>query len=135
MRLTIGDKVRFLNEAIEGVVSKILSNGRVEITTPEGFLQSASEQQLVKVEFTMEDKVVEETELREVRNHTEPNVKQGWAVEPKPKNEFRPPVIPSLKNDETIYAAVVLKDERSPLVSSPRQRAPTSRDGRHDASR
>ena len=113
MRLIIGDKVRFLNEEIEGTVSKILSNDRVEIITEEGFMETASERHLVKVEFTMEDKVVEKPE-------------QKIAHEPQKKNttdyktssdRFRPPVIPSLKNDETIYAAVVLKDEGQPLTS------------------
>lgn len=109
MRLSVGDKVRFLNEAIEGVVSKILSNDRVEITTSEGFTQTASEQHLVKVEFIMEDKVVEET-----AEQTKPDAAIKSHEEEIP---FRPPIIPSLKNDETIYAAVVLKEKSSPLTS------------------
>jgi hypothetical protein len=114
MRLNVGDKVRFLNEAIEGTVSKIFSNDRVEIITVEGFTQSASEQQLVKVEFTMEDRPVDEdftsSEVTDL-------VMTGKEESKKPKTPFRPPVIPSLKNDETIYAAVILKEEHSPLTS------------------
>ncbi len=114
MRLRVGDKVRFLNEAIEGMVSKILSNDRVEIVTVEGFTQTASEPQLVKVEFTMEDKMVAAPdEIAKPETRYQPSTKKVAVGD----EDFRPPVIPSLKNDETIYAAVVLKDERSPLTS------------------
>ena len=114
MRLHVGDKVRFLNEAIEGEVSKILSNNRVEITTSEGFTQTTNENHLVKVEFTMEDKEVEFVE--EVAKE-ETVIKPGRDEIPKAKKPFRPPIIPSLKNDETIYAAIVLKEEHSPLTT------------------
>jgi hypothetical protein len=114
MRLHVGDKVRFLNEAIEGIVSKILSNDRVEIRTTEGFLQTAFEQQLVKVEFSMEEKVVENAEADDV----EITVKRKKLEEiPNPVMPARLPIIPSLENDETIYMAIVLEHERSPLTS------------------
>ena len=51
MKLQVGDKVRFLNEAIEGMVSRLLSNSRVEVSTADGFSMEAFENQLVKVEF------------------------------------------------------------------------------------
>ena len=114
MRLSVGDKVRFLNEAIEGEVSKILSNNRVEITTVEGFTQTTSEQHLVKVEFTMEDKVVEEPEQITREDVAGKSTREEI---PKAKKPFRPPIIPSLKNDETIYAAIILKEEHSPLTT------------------
>ncbi len=114
MRLHVGDKVRFLNESIEGEVSRILSNDRVEIVTSEGFSQTASEHQLVKVEFSMEEKVVEEREPVE----QEVVIKKRRSEEiPNPVAPLRLPVIPSLDSDETIYVAIVLEDERSPLTS------------------
>jgi hypothetical protein len=113
MRLRVGDKVRFLNEAIEGTVSAVLSNDRVEIITAEGFSQIASEQHLVKVEFNMEEKFILEKEEPETNAADKP-IKQ---VDPKVKASSRLPVIPSLKLDETIYAAITLKDEHSPLTS------------------
>ncbi|MCX6292607.1 MAG: DUF2027 domain-containing protein [Bacteroidetes bacterium] len=114
MRLNIGDKVRFLNEAIEGIVTRILSNERVEITTTEGFTQTAAEQHLVKVEFTMEEKVVEPEEQSGKQETAGVSSREK---NPDAKAIYRPPFIPSLKNDETIYAAFVLKDERIPLTS------------------
>ena len=42
MKLQAGDKVRFLNEAIEGVVTKILNNDRVEVTDEYGFTHTDS---------------------------------------------------------------------------------------------
>jgi hypothetical protein len=114
MRLHVGDKVRFLNEAIEGTVSKILSNDRVEIITSEGFSQVASEHQLVKVEFTMEEKEVEDAKYEQ----PEVVVKKKRSDDiPSPVVPERLPIIPSLDSDETIYVAIVLEHERSPLTS------------------
>lgn len=114
MRLSVGDKVRFLNEAIEGTVSKILSNDRVEITTIEGFTQIAVEQQVVKVEFNMEEKFNE----RPVESATpSPAVAFEKAHVQETDGKSRLPIISSLKNDETIYAAIVLSEEHAPLNS------------------
>ena len=114
MRLRVGDKVRFLNEAIEGTVSKILSNDRVEVTTTEGFTQIAIEQQVVKVEFNMEEKF---NETPAAAADPSPAIPSEKAPIQKTNGKSKLPVISSLKKDETIYAAIVLSEERSPLNS------------------
>jgi len=106
MKLLPGEKVKFLNEAIEGVVTRILNNDRVEVTDEFGFTHTAPEKYLVRIEFQMEERMHsvipgEETgkDLNEAHAH-------------------RPvSIISSLAADETIYAAIILQDSDSPLSS------------------
>ena len=57
MKFLPGEKVRFLNEAIEGVVSKLLNNDRVEVTDEFGFTHTAPAKYLVRIEFQMEERM------------------------------------------------------------------------------
>lgn len=48
MKFQVGDKVRFLNEKGEGIVTKIMSNGMVNVALEDGFEFPFPESQLVK---------------------------------------------------------------------------------------
>jgi len=107
MNLLPGEKVRFLNEAIEGIVTKILNNDRVEVTDEFGFTHTAPSRYLVRIEFQMDERVhavkpaeTEQKDSREVRTHLKPES-----------------IVASLDADETIYAAIILQDSDSPLNS------------------
>ncbi len=50
MSFQIGDKVSFLNESLEGIVSKIIDNKLVEVTTSDGFAIPSLVSELVKVD-------------------------------------------------------------------------------------
>ena len=63
MKLNTGDSVRFLNEAIEGTITKILSQNRVEVTDSHGFSHVADEKHLVRVEFTQDKNLLSQKEL------------------------------------------------------------------------
>ena len=107
MKLLPGEKVRFLNEAIEGVVTKILNNDRVEITDEYGFTHTAPAKYLVRVEFQMDERI------HSVVPST--NEKKDSPVSHAPEKPAT--IISALDADETIYAAIILQDSESPLSS------------------
>ena len=106
-RLQVGDKVRFLNEAIEGTVSKLLSNERVEVETADGFHLAAFGSELVRVEFEigMAPVIPVEKEVRKTPEHVPAPVRKPVSL------------MHMLDPDDTVYAAVVLADELSPLTT------------------
>jgi hypothetical protein len=111
MKFQVGDKVRFLNEAVEGIVSKILSNERVEITDGYGFTHTAPESALVKVEFIPPRNFQPE----EKHNAKEERSDSELYIE---KNVPATSINSELdEDDETIYAAITLLSESSPLTS------------------
>jgi hypothetical protein len=109
MKFRVGDTVRFLNEAIEGVVSELLDNNRVEVTDKDGFTHSAHESVLVKVEFILpkdfQPERNEEPEQSPSQVYFDKNVQATSIVEELDED------------DETIYAAISLLSEDSPLIS------------------
>lgn len=108
MKLNTGDSVRFLNEAIEGTITKILSQNRVEVTDNHGFSHVADEKHLVRVEFTQDKNLLSQKELH--KKIIEEEIKH---IQPKSKI----PIHASLDDDNTIYAAVRLLDEKNPLTT------------------
>ncbi len=106
MKLLPGEKVRFLNDAIEGVVTKILNNDRVEVTDEFGFTHTAPEKYLVRVEFQMDQRHVSSLKQEEKKD----------SVAPTPKAKTHS-IISSLDADETIYAAIILQNSDFPLSS------------------
>jgi hypothetical protein len=108
MKLNIGDSVRFLNESIEGTISGILSQGRVEVLDSHGFTHTTEEKYLVRVEFTMENS-------RDESSTSKPSVTLTETVTPHAKSKI--PIIASLEDDNTIYAAIRLLDEKNPLTT------------------
>ena len=59
MKLKIGDTVRFLDEAIEGVITKIYSNEKVEVTDSHGFMHISDEKHLVLIELILDEKQID----------------------------------------------------------------------------
>ena len=88
MKLNIGDKVRFLNESIEGTIASVLSHGRVEVLT-----------------------------LEEVQNDLNESSSVPKSSSPPPVQKSSIPIISSLEDDNTIYAAIRLLDEKNPLTT------------------
>jgi len=109
MKLQVGEQVRFLNEAIEGTVRKILNNDRVEVTDEFGFTHTAPEKFLVRVEFHLPEKDFN-------YDNKFPEEPQESAVK-KPRGVAPQTIATSLENDETIYAAVSLVNNDSPFSS------------------
>jgi|GEM_PF-2349028 len=117
MKLQVGDKVRFLNEAIEGVVSRLQSNNRVDVATADGFTMTAFENQLVKVEFEISMSHTQPIQP-EVKDTYQGGERQAESTEAGIEQKKKPdPLLNSLTPDETVYAAVVLADELSPLTT------------------
>ena len=108
MKLFPGEKVRFLNEAIEGVVTRILNNDRVEVTDEFGFTHTAPEKYLVRVEQHMDEK------LHAAGNPGEAEA-ETTSKRSSPKTQT---IIASLDHDDTIYAAVILQNSDEPLSSN-----------------
>ena len=108
MKLKIGDTVRFLNEAIEGTISRILSNEKVEVTDSHGFTHISDEKHLVLIEL-----VLDKRHLEEQNSQKELSEESKIISFHKNSNDF----IQSLEIDNTIYAAVRLMNEKSPLTT------------------
>lgn len=106
MYLKPGDKVRYLNEAIEGIIVRLLPNGRAEVETKDGFNQIAMLSQLVKEEF-----VVEEIGEEEIYSADEKGMEQINST--RSKQSF----IEYLKADEKVYAGITLLHPTSPYSS------------------
>src|SRR4051812_21229056 len=102
MKLKSGDKVRFLNEKIEGTISRLLSNEKVEVTDSHGFTHITDEKHLVLVEL-----VLDESHIESEKNREEP-------ASPKaaPLKKSSSQLIQSLEIDNTIYAAIRLMNEK-----------------------
>jgi hypothetical protein len=109
MKLQVGEQVRFLNEAIDGTVTKILNNDRVEVTDEFGFTHTAPEKFLVRVEFHLPEKDFHRAS-KFSEEQEESTTKKSRSVPPQT-------IATSLENDETIYAAVSLVNKDSPLSS------------------
>ncbi len=61
MQFIIGDKVSFLNEKLDGIVTKIINKSQVEVTTTDGFGIPVLNSELVKV-FSETDLVIKKEE-------------------------------------------------------------------------
>ena len=107
MKLNIGDKVRFLNESIEGTIASVLSHGRVEVRDSHGFTHVSEERYLVRIELTLE----------EVQNDLNESSSVPKSSSPPPVQKSSIPIISSLEDDNTIYAAIRLLDEKNPLTT------------------
>lgn len=106
MKLNLGDKVRFLNESIDGVINKVLTNGRVEVVDSHGFTHISEEKYLVRIELALEE--------------VQFNVKESVTLPAKAEaisQKSSIPIISSLDDDDTIYAAIRLLDENNPMTT------------------
>jgi len=107
MKLLPGEKVRFLNEAIEGIVTKVLNNDRVEVTDEFGFTHTAPAKYLVRIEFQLDERI----------HASLPSEENPVDVKAARKPEKPATIISSLDADETVYAAIILQNSDSPLTS------------------
>lgn len=109
-----GDKVRFLNEAIEGEVVSVLGGDRVEVRDSYGFIHQAGRKDLVPVEFILSDEFTENVRETEVENKTYPvGNQQGNTPIVSATTRF----IQFFEQDETIYGVLELLDPLRPLIS------------------
>ena len=108
MKLKPGDIVRFLNESIEGKVSRILANDRVEVIDSHGFSHISLEKNLVLIEL-----VLDESQLMDSEEKQPPPIANKFTSKSLPTTN----IIQSLEMDQTIYAAIRLIDEKSPLTT------------------
>lgn len=104
--------MRFLNEAIEGTISRVLANDRVEVTDSDGFTHISEQRFLVRVEFELDSS----QSLPEKEN-----ISEAPAPPPMPSPRKSSPedqhIISALDADETIYAAIRLHNEKFPLTT------------------
>src|ERR1043165_4341066 len=111
MKLQVGEKVRFLNEAIEGIVTRILNNDRVEVMDQYGFTHTAPEKFLVREEFVPREKNLAALEDDEISDDQEQQI-EDISQKPQPVS-----VASFLEKDETIYAAIDLVNPELPFSS------------------
>lgn len=108
MKLKAGDRVRFLNESIEGSITKLLTNEKVEVTDSHGFTHISDEKHLVLVELVLESK-----DLELQKKHLDVADEKKSIVSHISTSEL----VQSLEPDNTIYAAIRLMNETSPLTT------------------
>ncbi len=107
MKFKTGDKVRFLNEAIEGTITEVLSNARVQVMDSDGFSHVTEEKHLVRIEFVPNSEGIL-TAPQEFTSSTSPEIKKSFSK----KNIFL-----ELDEDHTVYAVVRLINESDPLTT------------------
>ncbi|REJ83502.1 MAG: DUF2027 domain-containing protein [Bacteroidetes bacterium] len=113
MKFKPGDRVRFLNDNIDGTVSRILANERVEVNDNHGFLHVVPASDLVHIDFSFD---------KEDLNVPDLNKTQGIQNETSAQNSLAHahqelPILATMENDETIYAAIRLHNEKALLTS------------------
>jgi hypothetical protein len=104
-----GDRVRFLNDATEGTVTRILSKERVEVTDTDGFTHVSEEKHLVYIEF-----IPLENDLHVDDTSVTVEKKQQPFSQTKQKNE---PLLTHFDDDYTIYAFVRLLNPSEPFTT------------------
>jgi hypothetical protein len=113
MKFKEQDRVRFLNDAVEGVVTKILPNGRIEVTDGDGFAHIVPDSSVVRIEFSLDTSQIEDAE----RIDYDQSNSEAEIVGQTTTNKSSLSVISSMENDETIYAAVRLHNEKALLTT------------------
>jgi hypothetical protein len=108
VKLKPGDKVRFLNESTEGTISKILTDEKVEVVDSHGFSHVTNTKNLVLVELVYDEK---QFDMPKEEN----GISRGVTSAPVVKSGAD--LIQSLEPDHTIYAAIRLMNEKSPLTT------------------
>ncbi len=114
MKFREHDRVRFLNDVVEGTVTRILSNSRIEVTDDDGFSHIVPENSVVLIEFSLQNEdVIENRPESEtpVQSHTQSEIDKQKV------KKGSPSIVSSLEPDETIYAAVLLQNEKALLTT------------------
>lgn len=108
-----GDKVRFLNETIEGEVVRVLSGDRLEIIDSFGFTHQAARKEIVPVEFMIDTSFdsdptgsVADSLSSSLDAEKEVSVSKGGTR-----------LIQFFDPEETVYGVLELKDSATPLTS------------------
>jgi hypothetical protein len=107
VKLKPSDKVRFLNESVEGTISRILPNEKVEVLDTHGFTHITNEKDLVLIELVYDADQFEVTKEETTLSQPESPLAHKQANE----------LIQSLEPDNSIYAAIRLMNEKSPLTT------------------
>lgn len=111
VKLQVGDKVRFLNDNLEGSVVRILSNDKIEVADADGFKHIAEEKQWVRIEFQLDEELP-----REPHPKSDPKeVSQSVSTIKSPAR--KPDIITSMDPDDTVYAGLKMVHEKTPLTS------------------
>ncbi|TAH42980.1 MAG: DUF2027 domain-containing protein [Bacteroidetes bacterium] len=114
MKFKEQDRVRFLNDAVEGNVTKIMPNGRLEVTDDDGFAHIVADSSVVRIEFSIDKTQVEAEEF--LSSEPKPITNTGDHVTIRTTNNPLS-IISSMENDETIYAAIRLHNEMALLTT------------------
>lgn len=113
MRPEAGDKVRFLNDPIEGVVQRLLPNERAEVLDSDGFIHVVALAQLVRIEFGLDQRLtapVAEPDVPMPQNRIGEDIQQ-------PTSTANNSWIRFLEPDQTVYVASALKRPDAALIS------------------
>lgn len=114
MKFKEQDRVRFLNDAVEGEVTKILANGRLEVTDDDGFAHIVADTSVVRIEFSLDDSQLNEDDIHTSEQKTGANSGERVTLS---TTKHALSIISSLENDETIYAAIRLHNEMALLTT------------------
>ncbi|HNQ61524.1 MAG TPA: DUF2027 domain-containing protein [Bacteroidia bacterium] len=115
MKFKEHDKVRFLNDAVEGVVTRILPNGRIEVTDNDGFAHVVPNSSVVRIEFSIDSSQIEASETQDRVQQSESEIIES--IPPDRAKSQNLSIISSMENDETIYVAVRLHNEKALLTT------------------
>lgn len=102
-----GDKVRLLNDAVEGVVTAVYSGERIEISDADGFRRVAQVKELVHVNFgrSANEEMFGDTSTEKVDGGSEPPVEQQHVTR----------FVHLFKEEEAVYAVLSMNKPNSPL--------------------
>jgi hypothetical protein len=105
-----GDKVRFLNEALEGEITRKLAGDRFEVVDKEGFIHQAAQKELVAVTFVLE----KNDPTADITSTNIDNLGQSNSI---PAIVEKNHLVRYLEQDGTVYGVLELMQPTSPLTS------------------
>ncbi len=110
----VGDKVRFLNDPIEGTVRRLLPNSRAEVIDSDGFTHIIERHQLVRIEFGLDEQLTVPAAPDSIARPAEKLVEPTQAA---PSAKSVDTWIRFMDQDQTVYVATALTRPDAPLVS------------------
>lgn len=105
-----GDKVRFLNEALEGEITRKLAGDRYEVVDKEGFIHQAGQNELVAIAFVLD-------KMSAIPVESVSTIDNSGQLNSRPEVLEKNHLVRYFEQDGSVYGVLKLLQPDSPLTS------------------